>query len=59
MTHLNDLLKQQEELQKKINDEKIKEKAKALKEVRRLCKLYGFTYNQLKGHLSPGRQRKS
>ena len=33
------------------------EKRAALDKVRRLCELYGLTYNQLKSHLAPGRKR--
>ena len=33
------------------------EKKAALDKVRRLCKLYGLTHNQLKSHLAPGPKR--
>ena len=59
MSKLDELLAQQEALQEEINQAKKNEKNDALKEVRRLCKLHGFTHNQLKGYLAAGRQRKS
>ena len=55
MSTLNELKQRQAELEAEIKQVAKNERADALKEVRRLCKLHGFTYNQLKGHLAPGR----
>lgn len=59
MSKLDELMKQQAELEAEIKRVAKNEKAEALKEVRHLCKLHGFTYNQLKGHLSPGRKSRT
>ena len=59
MSTLDELKQQQAELETKIKQVAKEEKAEALKEVRRLCKLHGFTYNQLKGHLSLGRKSRT
>ena len=59
MSKLDDLIQQQAELDAEIKRVAKAEKAEALKEVRRLCKLHGFTYNQLKGSLAPGRKRRT
>lgn len=58
MSKLDELMKQQAVLEEEIRRVAKEEKAEALKEVRRLCKLHGFTYNQLKAYLAPGRQRR-
>lgn len=59
MSKLDDLSQQQAELDAEIKRVAKAEKAEALKEVRRLCKLHGFTYNQVKGSLAPGRKRRT
>ena len=59
MSTLEELKQQQAELEAEIKRVAKDEKADALKEVRRLCKLHGFTYNQLKGHLAPGRKSRT
>ena len=59
MSKLDELMKQQAALEEEIKQVAKAEKAEALKEVRRLCKLHGFTHNQLKAYLAPGRQRKT
>lgn len=59
MSTLDELKQQQAELEAEIKRVAKDERAEALKEVRRLCKLHGFTYNQLKGHLSPGRKSRT
>lgn len=59
MSTLDDLKQQQAELEAEIKRVAKDEKSEALKEVRRLCKLHGFTYNQLKGHLSAGRKSRN
>lgn len=56
MRNLDKLLAQKQKLEARIEKEKRADKAKVLAEVRRLCKKYGFTYNQLKNHLAPGRK---
>lgn len=57
MSKLDELMKQQAALEEEIKQVAKEEKAEALKEVRRLCKLHGFTHNQLKAYLAPGRKR--
>ena len=56
MSKLEELMKQQAALEEEIKQVAKEEKADALKEVRRLCKLHGFTHNQLKACLAPGRK---
>ena len=56
MSTLDELKQQQAELEAEIKRAAKDERAEALKEVRQLCKLHGFTYNQLKGHLAAGRK---
>ena len=58
MSKLVELMQQQAALAEEIKRVAKDEKAEALKEVRRLCKLHGFTHNQLKSHLATGRTRK-
>ena len=58
MSKLEELMKQQAALEAEIKLVAKDEKAEALKEVRRLCKLHGFTHNQLKSYLAAGRTRK-
>jgi len=59
MSTLDELKEQQAELEAKIKRVAKDERAEALKEVRRLCKLHGLTYNQLKGFLAPGRKTRA
>ena len=56
MSKLDELMKQQAALEEEIKQVAKEEKAEALKEVRRLCKLHGFTHNQLKAYLAAGRK---
>ena len=56
MSKLEELMKQQAALEEEIKQVAKEEKAEALKEVRRLCKLHGFTHNQLKAYLAAGRK---
>lgn len=56
MSKLEELMQQQAELEEEIRRVAKAEKAEALKEVRRLCKLHGFTHNQLKAYLAAGRK---
>jgi hypothetical protein len=58
MANLDTLLKQQEELDKKIQAAMKSERDEDLKTVRELCKRHGFTENMLKGYLAAGRIRK-
>jgi methionine salvage enolase-phosphatase E1 len=46
MSKLEELMQQQAALAEEIKLVAKDEKAEALKEVRRLCKLHGFTHNQ-------------
>lgn len=59
MSKLDELMQQQAELDAEIKRVAKTEKTEALKEVRRLCKMHGFTYNQLKGSLAAGRKRRT
>lgn len=56
MSRLDELMQQQAALEEEIKQVAKAEKAEALKEVRRLCKLHGFTHNQLKAYLAAGRK---
>lgn len=44
------------EIPQQVVDSKKNERANALKEVKRLCKEFGFTAGMLKGSLSEGRK---
>ena len=59
MSKLEELMKQQAALEAEIKQVAKDEKAEALKEVRRLCKLHGFTHNQLKAYLAAGRKSRT
>jgi hypothetical protein len=59
MSTLDELKEQQAELEAEIKRVAKDERAEALKEARRLCKLHGLTYNQLKGHLAAGRKTRA
>jgi DNA-binding protein H-NS len=59
MMELEKLLKQQEELDKKIKSAMKKERDEALKTVKELCQRHGFTENMLKNYLGAGRKRKA
>ena len=59
MRNLDDLMQHQAVIAAAITRVAKDEKAAALKEVRRLCKLHGFTHNQLKAYLAAGRKPKS
>ena len=47
-----------EEIQQQMVEAKKNERANALKEVKRLCKEFGFTAGMLKGSLAEGRKSK-
>ena len=59
MSQLDELIAQQESLAAQIEEAKKAQKAEDLKTVRKLCKLHGFTHNQLKAFLAAGRKPKS
>jgi hypothetical protein len=44
-------------IDKQIEEAKKNERANALKEVKRLCKEFGFTAGMLKGSLAEGRKK--
>ena len=46
-----------EAIQQQMFEAKKNEQAKALKEVKRLCKEFGFTAGMLKGSLAEGRKK--
>ena len=58
MKSYEELKAEMEELEGKMVEAKKHERAEALKEVRNLCKTYGFTHGMLKNYLSEGRPRK-
>ena len=47
-----------ESQQQQVIEAKKRERADALKEVKRLCKEFGFTAGMLKGALAEGRKKK-
>ena len=50
----DELKAEMEAIQKRMVEAKKKERANALKEVKRLCKEFGFTAGMLKGTLAEG-----
>ena len=58
MNSYDELKAEMEAIQKKIIEAKKNELASALKEVKRLCKEFGFTAGMLKGSLAEGRGKK-
>ena len=58
MKPYDELKAEMEAIQKKIIEAKKNELASALKEVKRLCKEFGFTAGMLKGSLAEGRGKK-
>lgn len=48
-----------EQLQKQMDEAKKRDRTEALKQVKKLCKDYGFTAGMLKGALAQGRKPKS
>ena len=58
MKSYNELKAEMEVIQKQIVEAKKKERANALKEVKRLFKDFGLTAGMLKGSLAEGRSRK-
>ena len=55
----DELKAEMEAIQQQMVEAKKNERANALKEVKRLCKEFGFTAGMLKGSLAEGRKSKS
>ena len=53
----NELKAEMESIQQQMVEAKKNERANALKEVKRLCKEFGFTAGMLKGSLAEGRKK--
>ena len=53
----DDLKAEMEAIQKQMVEAKKNERANSLKEVKRLCKEFGFTAGMLKGSLAEGRKK--
>ena len=58
MKSYNELKAERDDLQRQMAEARKNERADALKEVRRLCKEFGFTAGMLKDVLAEGRKRK-
>jgi hypothetical protein len=56
MKSYNELKAEMEAIQQQMVEAKKNERANALKEVKRLCKEFGFTAGMLKGSLAEGRK---
>ena len=54
----DELNSEMEAIQQQMVEAKKNERADALKEVKRLCKEFGFTAGMLKGSLTKGRRKK-
>ena len=57
MKSYDELKADMEVLQQQMAEAKKNERASALKEVKRLCKEFGFTAGMLKGALAEGRKK--
>lgn len=57
MDTIEQLLKQREEIDKKIEEQKKHGREEALKKVRDLCKLYGFSATELRSVLKTRKKR--
>ena len=57
MKSYDELKAQMESIQQQIAEAKKNEHADPLKEVKRLCKKFGFTAGMLKGSLAEGRKK--
>jgi hypothetical protein len=57
MKSYDELKAEMEIIQKQMAEAKKNERTNALKEVKQLCKEYGFTAGMLKGALSEGRKK--
>ena len=58
MKSYDELKAEIEIIQQQMSEAKKNERTNALKEVKRLCKEFGFTAGMLKGALAEGRQKK-
>ena len=58
MKSYDELKAEMEAIQQQMVEAKKNERANALKEVKRLCKEFGFTAGMLKGALAEGRKKK-
>ena len=58
MKSYDELKAEMEAIQQQMVEAKKNERANALKEVKRLCKEFGFTTGMLKGSLAEGRKAK-
>ena len=58
MKSYDELKAEMETIQKEMAEAKKNERTNALKEVKRLCKEFGFTAGMLKGALTKGRGEK-
>ena len=59
MKSYDELKAEMETIQQQMAEAKKNERTNALKEVKRLCKEFGFTAGMLKGPLAEGRKPKS
>ena len=57
MKSYDELKAEMETIQKQMAEAKKNERANALKEVKRLCKEFGFTAGMLKGSIAEGRKK--
>ena len=57
MQSCDELKAKMESIQQQVIEAKKNERANALKEVKRLCKEFGFTAGMLKGALAEGRKK--
>lgn len=58
MVSCDELKSEMEAIQQQVVEAKINERANVLKELKRLCKEFGFTAGMLKGSLAWGRGEK-
>jgi uncharacterized membrane protein (DUF106 family) len=58
MKSYDELKAEMETIQQQMAEAKKSERTNALKEVKRLCKEFGFTAGMLKSSLADGRQKK-
>ena len=59
MSSYDELKAEMETIQQQMAEAKKSERTKALKEVKRLCKEFGFTAGTLKGSIAEGRRPRS
>lgn len=59
MSKLDELLAQQEKLQKQIDDARAAEQTEALQQIAGICEKYKITYAQLKPVLTKQRKRRT